>query len=359
MPDSIYFPSSHLDFSKAFFRLNAVDRRAKAKNNGANIVNKSIYLPLPNEIFSQNFTMSYSTEELGAFGEVAARNTASVANQLDKIIKNGFSDIDISKTVGTIVNEAASTLKTQFADSLVSGFGSIDSSYGKILQGFGYTYAPNKTQTFEGVTQYRTFVANWELYPKNYQDAKNIDQIFAELLRHALPKLEKNIVLEYIKEGFESKAVEFLEPNKVSELKKAESDGDTSQKATEDDLTIMDTVKKKAMDVLSPILESGEFYPTTFEVPNAMKISIMQRTGDDSAEEMEESFHFPYNFYIQQVISNVVGNSSDQNASFIEYRNESGEVEYFPIGRKLVLYLVEERPLTASDYTHRKKYENA
>ena len=80
----------------------------------------------------------------------------------------------------------------------------------------------------------------------------------------------------------------------------------------------------------------------------------MERTGDDEAKEVKESFHFPYNFYIQQIVSNTIG-QNDQNSQFIEFRNENGEMEYFPVGRKLILYVIEERPLTASDYTHRKE----
>jgi len=358
--NAVYFPSKHLDFSRAFFRIQAFDRRAKHRGT----LNKTIYLPLPNEIFSQNFTMSYSTKELGAFGESAAQNFDSVASRISGVINNGFSslgDVDIKELAETAAKSMSSTLQTQFTDSLMGGFGSLDTSYGKVLQGFGYTYAPNKTQIFEGVTQYRTFVASWDLYPRSYQDAKNIEEIFSELLIHSLPKLEKNTLLQYIKDGVESgvigvKKLKFIYDMFFPEEKP--KDGDTSQKATNEEIGTYDEYVQPVLDVLSKLLEGDEFYPTTFEVPNAVKLSIMERKGDDQADEMEESFHFPYNFYIQQLISNVVGNSSDQNASFIEYKNEKGEIEYFPVGRKLVLYLVEERPLTASDFIHRKEYEN-
>ena len=365
MLDSIYFPSKHLDFSRAFFRIQAFDRRAKHRSV---IPNKTIYLPLPNEIFSQNFTMSYSTKELGAFGEVAARNFDSVAKNINGVINNGFSSLgDFAGLLENAAKETSSTLQTQFTDSLMSGFGSLENTYGKVLQGFGYTYAPNKTQIFEGVTQYRTFVASWDLYPRSYQDAKNIEEIFSELLTHSLPKLEKNTLLQYIKDGIEAIAgdedLSNLYSKEEAQEEEKPKDGDTSQKATNDQLEkFYDTaraLKSTIGDVFTKFLEGGEFYPTTFEVPNAVKLSIMERKGDDKASEMEESFHFPYNFYIQQLISNVVGNSSDQNASFIEYKNEEGETEYFPVGRKLVLYLVEERPLTASDFNHRREYENA
>jgi len=363
MLDSIYFPSKHLDFSRAFFRIQAFDRRATHRGT----LNKTIYLPLPNEIFSQNFTMSYSTKELGAFGEVAARNFDSVAKNINGVINNGFSSLgDFAGLLENAAKETSSTLQTQFTDSLMSGFGSLENTYGKVLQGFGYTYAPNKTQVFEGVTQYRTFVASWDLYPRSYQDAKNIEEIFSELLTHSLPKLEKNTLLQYIKDGIEAIAgdedLSNLYSKEEAQEEEKPKDGDTSQKATNDQLEkFYDTaraLKSTIGDVFTKFLEGGEFYPTTFEVPNAVKLSIMERKGDDQADEMKESFHFPYNFYIQQLISNVVGNSSDQNASFIEYKNERGETEYFPVGRKLVLYLVEERPLTASDFAHRKKLEN-
>ena len=67
MLDTIYFPSKHLDFSRMFFRIQTQEQKSKISEGE---INKTIYLPLPNEIFSQNFTMSYSTENLGSFEKV-------------------------------------------------------------------------------------------------------------------------------------------------------------------------------------------------------------------------------------------------------------------------------------------------
>ena len=39
----------------------------------------------------------------------------------------------------------------------MSGFGSPDNTFGVAMQGLGYTYAPNKTQVFQGVTQNQNF----------------------------------------------------------------------------------------------------------------------------------------------------------------------------------------------------------
>jgi len=373
MLDSIYFPSKHLDFSKMFFRIQAQEQRAKYRGE----INKTIYLPLPNEIFSQNFTMSYSTENLGSFGESAARNFSSVSNQIRNIFNGNFSSFDSGEIAKKIGEEISSTIETQFKDSLMSGFGSTDNTFGVAMQGLGYTYAPNKTQVFQGVTQNRTFVINWSLIPRNYQDAKNIEEIFRELLRYALPKLEKNILTEKISEILDNfkdasnevilKVADALGVKHLleKELKVGDTPEDTSQKATNEDLNYFETLMEiidPALNVTSDVLGGfidgttggSEFYPTTFEVPNSVKLAIMERTGDDEAKEVKESFHFPYNFYIQQIVSNTIG-QNDQNSQFIEFRNENGEMEYFPVGRKLILYVIEERPLTASDYTHRKE----
>ena len=53
---------------------------------------------------------------------------------------------EIAKKIG---EEISSTIETQFKDSLMSGFGSTDNTFGVAMQGLGYTYALIKHKYFK------------------------------------------------------------------------------------------------------------------------------------------------------------------------------------------------------------------
>ena len=65
--------------------------------------------------------------------------------------------------------------------------------------------------------------------------------------------------------------------------------------------------------------------------PNSVKLAIMERTGDDEAKEVKESFHFPYNFYIQQIVSNTIGQNRSKilNLLNLEMKMEKWNIFLF------------------------------
>ena len=374
MLDPIYYPANHLKFARVFFKLEAIDRKANKTEPST-----SIYLPLPNEIFSQNFTMSYTEQNLGAFGETAAQNYDTVRNVLSSVINNevdygAITGADIADAAKSVASDVVSLAKTQLEESLLSGFGSGDNVFAIGMQGIGYTYAPNKTQIFQGVTQNRTFVLSWDLFARNINDAINIEKIFNEIEAASLPKLEKDVLRRTINEtisefstifsgandALKSIAKKTLEdmniPSSVINLLASPAEGDKTQAATEENVGMWDKLAAYGLpvtDVIGEIFSAEELYPTTYEVPNSMKLSIIERVGDDDVREINDLVHFPYMFFIQQFVSNVIGGSGDSGATFIKHVKDNGETEYFPSGRKLVIYLAEERPLTATDYNNR------
>ena len=102
---------------------------------------------------------------------------------------------------------------------------------------------------------------------RNYQDAKNIEEIFRELLRYALPKLEKNILTEKISEILDNfkdasnevilKVADALGVKHLLEKElKVGDTGDTSQKATNEDLNYFETL----MEIIDPALNVTVMY---------------------------------------------------------------------------------------------------
>jgi len=153
-------------------------------------VNKLIYLPFESEYFYYVFEMEHQSRDLGAFKtpiyEAAQRSGGSIQSIADTF-SQGLTSADKAGELGmSIATEGGKFLLGQAMSSLMQT--DINLINGAKF-GAGLAHNNNPRMMFDGNnTKFRTFSLNWELIPRNVQEAKDCYEIESAFYEYALPK---------------------------------------------------------------------------------------------------------------------------------------------------------------------------
>ena len=340
---NLFYPTNPALFPNVFMRMQFFSRIASENKRGPII---TIYLPLPGKDFmQQQQRMVYNTEDLGVAGEFAKRNMDSIIGHLgskagdflgstsaelekfkDKYSSSVINDIfDIAKYIPGVktILERQLTGESAFAQS--------------VSQGFGYSGAPNITQTFSKVQIRDPITLEWTLSPKNINDARMIEQILKETLKASLPELREEHLTRSIVNTFPSLFDSFA----------TQIEEEYAEKNTSDVSWV-----KEDSGTIESILRANQYYSTTFELPYRLELAIMKSESPDnrmtnsplnSATEAKELIVFEIPFVVSTVDAEY-SNTSDNDGELqtIRFQNEEGQYEYFSQKTKLVLTVKEE-----------------
>lgn len=306
--ETLMYPLSVDTFEKFFIKLDVYDSRVNI-NKTAPEIEASIYLPLPKGLLREDYQLEYSKKELGVLGETVKEKYQSVKNSLSNIVSGGGSIFDIEPN---IIDNSLNMLDTWIDQEIMK----TENIFFKIgSQAAGYTRAPNFTLLFDGISRVRDFTLEWNLYPKNEEDAMEIEKIIKYLQKSTLPELSN---FSYLNE-----LVNFVLPQ------------DTLLNNPEPaDL-------QKTNDVLPVQREiASKLYSSTYILPKQFKISIMERVGKQYTE-IKNLMNYPH-FMVMHEILTYYG-SKTEASTFIK-----GEQGYYHSSYDITMNLMENKLYTAN-----------
>lgn len=242
----------------------------------------SIYLPLPIGLLRENHSLTWEGTEFEILGEIVKQNFDAVINNVGAFTNN-VTNLDLSGAIDTADSSYEGAKDVLFnamrtsLDSMIANFSALGAE--TIKQSLGVTPRANYTMLFKGIDQPRDFVLEWNLFPKNYKDAKAIETIIKVLQKASLPDLSKKTILDT---AFDKAVSEFSD-------------------------------KSETQDVVSsnPKLPTG-LYSVTYRIPNKIKIKLFERLNNDNYDNIEESsteireithlMNFPFEMIIRNII---------------------------------------------------------
>lgn len=276
------FPFVRKDFQKLFMRIDVIKPILDIQSETEEKRESSIYLPLPVGLLRENHSLTWEGTEFEILGELVKQNFDSVFDNISAL-QNRATEFDLSGTYD-ILGDSYEGAKRALAasartalDSAIANFSAFGAE--TIRQSLGVAPRANYSMLFKGIDQPRDFVLEWNLFPKNYHDAKAIETIIKVLQKAALPDLRKKTLLDAI---------------------------------VEEETSII-TDKSETQDVVSsnPRLPTG-LYSVTYNIPNKIKIKLYERINNDNYDNIEESsteireithlMNFPFEMIIRNII---------------------------------------------------------
>jgi len=149
-------------------------------------INKTIYLPFELEYFRYMFDMDYSAQDLGAFNtplyEAAQRSGGTISSIADAI-KQGVTTGDgasefANEAIRFGIGTAVETLMTSDVRTIKGA---------KFSAGLAYNSNPRMMFNGKG-TKFRAISMNWDLMPRNVEEARDVYDIESAFYQYTLPK---------------------------------------------------------------------------------------------------------------------------------------------------------------------------
>lgn len=356
---NLFYPTNPALFPNVFMRMRFYSRIA-SENEKARGPIITIYLPLPGKDFmQQQQRMVYNTEDLGIAGEFAKRNMDSIIGHLGNKAGDflGSTSAELEKfkdkNSSSVINDIFDIAKyipgvKTLLERQLTGTSAFAQS---VSQGFGYSGAPNITQTFSKVQIRDPITLEWTLSPKNINDARMIEQILKETLKASLPELREEHLTRSIVNTFPSLFDSFA----------TQIEEEYAEKNTSDVSWV-----KEDSGTIESILRANQYYSTTFELPYQLKLAIMKSESPDnrmtnsplnSSTEAKELIAFKIPFVVSTVDAEY-SNTSDNDGELqtIQFQNEEGQYEYFSQKTKLVLTVKEETVRVSEDVVDHSQY---
>jgi len=180
------------DYLQNYLRIQFVEHKNDMSGYRVNMnppkerINKTIYLPFELEYFRYMFDMEYRATDLKAFNtplyEAAQKSGGTVDSILDTI-KQGLTTEDGAKDLAKAAGQFGIGLAVE----------SLMNADTKPVHGakfsVGVAYNTNPRMMFDGIgTKFRTISINWDLMPKNVEEAKDVYDIESAFYQYALPK---------------------------------------------------------------------------------------------------------------------------------------------------------------------------
>lgn len=332
---TIFYPSDYKTFQNIFLKLQVLDKRASNLNEVLHI----IYLPIPKGLFSENYQIGYEQKDLGIGGELVKRNYQGISNIISKITF-GTKDYDSEEILNAgvdvtkrLLGDTVGALKTRIEKELLGG---TMTPFLAAYQGLGYAFAPNYTLMFNGVDYVRLFNLEWKMYPRNKNDAENAEQIIKVIEEAALPKLTKDVV-DKIARGISNVVSDVIQLSPAERVPAEEG---------EEEGSFIEPIVTFFGDVVYSVTAQDQLYPSTFEIPHGIKLSIVERNERNDLNEINYLMDLPYHF----VINNVIVERSDigDSPGFIKFSEDNTQT-YYSNYYSLQITLTEEKVLTADD----------
>ena len=314
------YPHIRRNFQKIFMRIDIIKTilDIQGENAQRDEIESSIYLPLPIGLLRENHSLTYEATEFEILGELVKQNyDAVMKNGLNaSSIESAFSDEAFDK-YGDIL---ARTSKTAL-DAAVANFSALGADI--LKQGVGIVPRANYTMLFKGIDQPRDFILEWNLFPKNYEDANSVEKIIRIIQKASLPDLINKTLFDSAYAKVENFISEKSEVNDVS--------------------------------LKTPKVTSG-LYSVAYNIPRKIKIKLFERINDDNEGNIEESTDVReithlMNFPFEMVIRNIIVEHTEDtiNTPFVEYVNPDGNIEYFHTTYKLRLSISDTELYTSNE----------
>ena len=211
MKDTIIFPKKitpdqeisgegREDYYQNYLRIQFVEHRQDLSGYNTKVnpfslqINKTVYLPFELEYFRYMYEMPYTSHDLKMFKNIVyegAQKSGGTISSILETMKQGVTAKDENDNF-TIDNNALAYASSGVINTMLNS-GDTNRTLNGVKFAEGIAYNANPRMMFDGTgMRFRTISINWDLLPKNEEEAKDVYDIETIFYKHVLPEKFKS-----------------------------------------------------------------------------------------------------------------------------------------------------------------------